>query len=142
MVLERTFPPDIRVEKEARALIKAGHEIYVLSYWKKGMRNNESIDNMNVIRWRRPADLLRSAWNYFFFGLTLVYPFWKKLITHSVKRYGIEAIHVHNLPLVKTGLITARRFGIFLVADLHENYPEAMKIWWKEWGWGEASFAW
>jgi glycosyltransferase involved in cell wall biosynthesis len=135
MVLDRVFPPDIRVEKEARALVKAGHEVFVLSYWKNGMRDNELMDNVNVIRWRRPADLLRSAWNYFFFGVSLVYPFWKKLIGQTVKRYGIQAIHVHDLPLVKTGLITARRNGIFLVADLHENYAEHMKIWRKEWGW-------
>jgi glycosyltransferase involved in cell wall biosynthesis len=57
-----------------------------------------------------------------------------------VRQYGFDAIHVHDLPLVKTGLITARRFGILLVADLHENYPEAMKIWWKDWGWGGSVF--
>ena len=30
MLLDRIFPPDIRVEKEARALLKAGHEVHLL----------------------------------------------------------------------------------------------------------------
>ena len=30
MILEKQFPPDIRVEKEAKALIKGGYEVYLL----------------------------------------------------------------------------------------------------------------
>lgn len=36
-------------------------------------------------------------------------------------------LHVHDLPLVRTGLWVARSLGdVQVVADLHENYPEAM----------------
>ena len=31
MMLETAFPPDIRVEKEARALVAAGYEVHLLS---------------------------------------------------------------------------------------------------------------
>jgi hypothetical protein len=37
MVLDRVFPPDIRVEKEARGLIKAGHELFLLSLGSKNL---------------------------------------------------------------------------------------------------------
>ena len=30
MLLETTFPPDIRVENEAASLLKAGHEVHLL----------------------------------------------------------------------------------------------------------------
>jgi len=31
MCLKSTFPPDIRVEKEARVLTQAGHDVFILS---------------------------------------------------------------------------------------------------------------
>ena len=34
-----------------------------------------------------------------------------------------DAIHVHDLPLVKTALGAGKRMGARVVADLHENYP-------------------
>jgi glycosyltransferase involved in cell wall biosynthesis len=36
---------------------------------------------------------------------------------------------VHDLTLVNTAFSAARKFGIPLIADLHEIYPEALKSW-------------
>ena len=41
MVLQNRFPPDIRVEKEARSLIGEGYRIYLLAEESKGSGKEE-----------------------------------------------------------------------------------------------------
>jgi glycosyltransferase involved in cell wall biosynthesis len=135
MVLQYYFPPDIRVEKEARALVKAGHDVLILCSGKSGMKSEELIDGVRVIRKPEPRNSMMKLYNYILFTIPLIDHFWKKVMSDIVTRYGVEAIHVHDLPLVKTGLAVARQLNVPLVADLHENYAEGMKVWAREWGW-------
>jgi glycosyltransferase involved in cell wall biosynthesis len=134
MVLERHFPPDIRVEKEARALIKAGHEVFVLSSGRKGAPDTEVVDGVKVLRWRGHQSAVSWVLDYLSYSVSFVHPFWRQIIAEAAREYKIEAIHVHDLVLVKTGLVVARKLGIPLVADLHENFAEGMKIWVRQWG--------
>jgi len=129
MVLEGHFPPDIRVEKEAKALISSGHEIYVLSMGRRGMLENENIEGVNVIRIFPRKDFPNKILEYSWFSLFFEKPFWREHLQKIVRRYKIEVIHVHDLPLVKTAISVAKRFGIPVVADLHENYPEGVRAW-------------
>lgn len=127
MLLGRFFPPDIRVEKEARSLLKAGHEIFLLSASKGDMPNEETVEGIKVIRKKLPQNFPRRAWNFFYFQVFFVHPFWIKPLEDAVKQYKVDAIHVHDLPLVRTGINVARKFNLPLIADLHENYPEAVR---------------
>jgi hypothetical protein len=133
MLLHRFFPPDIRVEKEARSLLKAGHEVFLLSASKGDMPDEEMVEGIKVIRNRWPKFFPRRVWNFFYFQVFFIHPFWKKALEDAVKQYEIQAIHVHDLPLVRTGLNAARKFNLPLIADLHENYPEAIKVWGRSW---------
>lgn len=127
MLLDRFFPPDIRIEKEARSLLKAGHEVFLLSAGKKDMPNEETVEGIRVIRKKLPKNFPRRAWNFFCFQVFFIHPFWKKALEDAVKHYRVEAIHTHDLPLVRTGINIARKFNLPLIADLHENYPEAVR---------------
>jgi len=49
-------------------------------------------------------------------------------IADTVSQHNIEAIHVHDLPLVGTGLSAANRFNLPLIADLHEMYSIASRV--------------
>ena len=129
MLLGGFFPPDIRVEKEARSLLKAGHEVFLLSASKGDMPNEETVEGIRVIRKKLPQNFPRRAWNFFCFQVSFIHPFWKKALEDAVKQYRVDAIHVHDLPLVSTALSIARKFNLPLIADLHENYPEAIKVW-------------
>lgn len=40
-----------------------------------------------------------------------------------------NALHVHDLPLAYSAIRVGKTLGIPVVLDLHENYPEIMKIW-------------
>ena len=44
MVLQHPYPPDIRVEKEARILRAAGHKVYLLAY--RSSRKEEPTEDL------------------------------------------------------------------------------------------------
>jgi len=50
----------------------------------------------------------------------------------SIDRYvldnGLDVLHVHDLPAVASALSVARRRGIPVVYDMHENYPAAGRL--------------
>ena len=56
--------------------------------------------------------------------------FYRKLIKLH-QEINFDIIHVHDLPLSKTIRIAAKKLNIPYVIDLHENYADAMKIWFK-----------
>jgi glycosyltransferase involved in cell wall biosynthesis len=131
MVLNSFYPDDIRVRKEARALADRGNEVFLLCYRKKGEAKYEDRDGMKIFRvfigQTRIAEGLWDMVNACFF--------YHPLIGHALKRFvaenNIEILHVHDLPLAGTVETTARRKNLKWVLDLHENYPEGLKIWYK-----------
>jgi glycosyltransferase involved in cell wall biosynthesis len=131
LMLLKKFPPDIRVEKEARTLLKAGHELSLLSLGMSGKPSEEIIEGLKVIRTDMPSPktILRRAWDEFRFAFNFIDPFWQKALVRAVEQEKPEALHIHDLRMVKTGLSVAQAFNIPLVADLHENFPEALRAW-------------
>lgn len=129
MVLDSYFPPDIRVEKEARALISAGHRIFLLSLGKEGMPAVENINGINVIRVFPHESFLNRVWISFWFNVFFDDSLWKRSLEDVIKQYGIEIVHVHDLPMVKTAAPVAKKLNIPIIADLHENYPEGIRAW-------------
>jgi glycosyltransferase involved in cell wall biosynthesis len=129
MLLDRFFPPDIRVEKEARTLLKAGHDVFLLSLGRGEMLNDELVEGIRVIRKKLPQSLPRRVWNFLWFQASFVHPILGRALADTIKEYGVEAIHAHDLPMVKTAISVAKKFNIPLIADLHENYPEGVRAW-------------
>ncbi len=129
MVLKNKFPTDIRVEKEARALIDAGHEIYLLSLGKAGMEKVEDVEGIKVIRIFQKENVIYRIPDYMSFNFFFDSPLWRQQLQTVVENYKIELIHIHDLPLIKTAIPVAKKNDIPLIADLHENYPEAKRTW-------------
>jgi len=123
-LINRSFPPDIRIEKEAKALAAAGHKVTVLAK-------------------RIPADALpyeQFITNYFVKRVEIKTPhFFSKYLTFftlfhrecisSLKEFITkdrpDFLHVHDFDFVPTVVKVAREFQIPVVADLHENMPAA-----------------
>ena len=122
MVLQADFPPDIRVEKEAQSLLKAGHEVFLLCRNKAKMALDETVNGIHVHRLKPFIHNVLSIPLYF-------NPIWKSRLFQMVRDYQLDVIHVHDLPLVPLGLQAARKFKVPLVYDMHENYPAAMDVW-------------
>ena len=129
MVLEGSFPPDIRVEKEAKSLIAKGHEVFLLSIMKNGEMKEEILNGIHISRIPIKKSFLSRLFIFGTFSIFLTRFDWKKYIRIFIERNSIEILHVHDLPLVNTGLTIAKEMSIPIIADLHENYPEAVRAW-------------
>ena len=142
MILDQPFPPDARVEREAVALVEAGFEVHLLCMAKAEEAVREEVYRGIFIHrvlpseafYRLPVLGVKTRLPYlgafrnlarFLWHLDLE---WHTLIDQFIKEHAIEVLHVHDLRLVTTGLSLAGRFGIPLVADLHENYPALMAM--------------
>ncbi|MFC2087479.1 glycosyltransferase family 4 protein [Bacteroidota bacterium] len=122
MVLENEFPPDDRVEKEAKALLEANHKITIAcsDVYEKRPKTEE----YKEIRIKRNNI---SAFTYKkLSALCLILPFyftkWKRFLDSILKNENYDAIHIHDLPLSKTGYKLARKYNLKLICDEHEYY--------------------
>jgi glycosyltransferase involved in cell wall biosynthesis len=129
MVLEGEYPPDIRIEKEARTLISHGHKIFLISLEKLGRKEYEIVEGVNVIRITLPKGFVKKILKILGFSVTFESRFWRKALENAIKEYKIDIVHCHDLPLVKTSTKVVRRLDIPIIADLHENFPEGLKAW-------------
>ncbi len=128
LLIGGTYPPDIRVAKEANVLLDAGHEVFLLCSAKDGRPSAEMIDDVRVTRYSRAglvASKLSAVVNY----TTWRMPAAERDIRSFVSENHLEALHVHDLPAVASAVAVGRSLGIPVVADLHENYPAAVSFW-------------
>jgi len=122
MLLEHSFPPDIRVEKEAKALLEAGFDLSLVC------ADRNDIDNWNGMKIYKvliPKDLLSKAKRFLF----VIHPDFYKYLYYLFEKEYFDVIHVHDLKLVPTALKIKEKYGCKVVADLHENYPAGLREW-------------
>lgn len=131
MILDKKFPPDIRVEKEAKALIEAGHDIYLLSMAEKGVQSFENISGIHVIRMFPKDSFFYRLMRYLGYNLLLFRP-WRLALERVITKYNINVVHVHDLPMVKMATTVTKKYNLPVIADLHENYPEGVNSWRQE----------
>lgn len=129
MVLDAAFPPDIRVKKEAKTLINAGFDVYLLCVAQGGKPNFEILNGLKVHRTNVSYGYIISKFCSIIYALTFLHPLWLKAVGKFVKENQISILHVHDLPLVNTALKIKEKYKIIVVADLHENYPAALQVW-------------
>jgi len=130
MVLDNVFPPDIRLEKEIPALEAAGYCPVVLCRPFADGDGCRTWENTTIlpIRGLEPGSTdLRRHWVEML--IRQKSSIWYKALVQLVDEHKPLAIHVHDLPLVQTALHAAHRRRIAVVADLHENYPAAVRAW-------------
>jgi glycosyltransferase involved in cell wall biosynthesis len=121
-------PPNVRVQNEARTLMTAGHKVYFLIEGRPGEAREESMNGLNVVRGVRMS-ALREIWHRYTFNFTYRDPLWTKAIDRFVREHSIDVLHVNDLPLLKEGILAGKRLGLPVVADLHENYPAGLQVW-------------
>jgi len=129
MILDHYFPPDIRVEKEAISLTKAGHEVYLLCFRRKDERQSEILyKGIHLIKISVSETIikkLRALTN----TILNIYPYyWAFYILRFIKKYRIEVLHIHDLYMLPAGFVANHRLKnrLPIVGDLHENYADAL----------------
>ncbi|MGB9589198.1 MAG: glycosyltransferase family 4 protein, partial [Armatimonadota bacterium] len=127
MVLVAGFPYDIRVAKEADALIQGGHDVFLLCIQRSASEpSRENINGIRVQRFCLRSSKLQHAagmlgWLVHRVGYTN--PLWQAELSRFVERNRIDVLHLHDLQLARDVRFVARRMGIHYILDLHENYP-------------------
>lgn len=126
--IERPFPPDIRVEKEASALTAAGHRVTVLTRRLPATAPRREVPRggtMCVVRAlvNESRGVGARVWD----GLRLIHRSWLEPLHQFVQAESPDCLHVHDLPLAGTVLRVAEAYGLPLIVDLHENMPAAQR---------------
>ncbi len=128
MVLETKFPPDLRVENEIDALLDKGHDVTIIAGFRQRLERESSYGKAKVIREYIPTFIYKSSIG------CLSYPFyfnfWAKLIKNELSSNKYDAVHIHDLPLTKVivELKKQHNYNFKITLDLHENYPDMLKI--------------
>ncbi|WP_435102066.1 glycosyltransferase family 4 protein [Halarchaeum sp. P4] len=129
MLLWKEFPSDVRVEKEARALRAGGHDVRLLCRAEPDRPRRETVEGIDVVRVPHDPDPRTRYPKTLRHLLTNVHPTWAAALRETVTDWDPDALHIHDLPMVHTGVRVGRERDVPVVADLHENYPEAVRQW-------------
>lgn len=132
MVLNAPYPADMRVKKETDALVRAGIRVHLLCLRKDGQAYEEELDGIYITRIDAGKNNRQLAIRDVIMSVTFRHPEFMKAIPSWVRKNNITVIHVHDLPLAGTALALKNKYGLKVVVDLHENYPEALRTWF-EW---------
>ncbi len=127
MILDNEFTGDLRVENEIISLQNAGHQVYLLCLNFGNQKPYEIFNGAKVFRIPIKEKIKKklAGLNNTFFNF---YPiFWSKHIVDFAKSNKINALHVHDLWMLNSGLRANKKLNLPLVADLHENFVEALK---------------
>lgn len=129
MLLNAGYPEDIRITKEAKSLVEAGHEVFLLCARRQGEKTHETVNNIKVTR----VDVGKTLYVTTFWDTVNAalwhHPLYAGKLKNFIKDYNIDILHVHDLPLTNTAIKVARKFGIQVILDMHENYPAGLVTW-------------
>lgn len=122
------FPPSERIEKTARSLAADGHEVFLIcNNDGRHARDEEQVGPVHVLR-VGPTFSSRTANKILKFPAPFN-PLWLARIVGAIRRFRLEAIQVVDIPLALAALYLGRLFGLPVVLDMWENYPEALRGW-------------
>jgi glycosyltransferase involved in cell wall biosynthesis len=123
MVVDNHYP-DIRVEREANALIERGHRVDIICLRTPGTSRVERIGRLTIYRLpvsrRRGASAVTQLWEYTAF---LAWATAMVTLRHLKARYDV--VQVHNVPdflVFSAGF--AKATGAAVLLDLHDLMPE------------------
>ena len=123
MVVQEHYPMDVRVRKEAQALLARGHKVWVIALRGAHESRHEVVKGVEVYRIgfsKQRGSVLRYLFEYgsFFVAAAL-----KLNVLDFKERFDV--IHVNTLPdfLVFAALVQ-RAIGRRIVLDMHEIMPE------------------
>lgn len=126
MVLDgRDYPPDIRVEKEVRALQSQGHRCAVICENPELKPYRSEWEGSIIFRISHPSFLLRKL-NSFFYRAFFFNLQWFTHLLQIGREESLDVIHVHDLRMAGTALWAGKALRIPVIVDLHENLPAAL----------------
>ncbi|MEX0843984.1 MAG: glycosyltransferase family 4 protein [Balneolaceae bacterium] len=126
MVLDRTFPSDIRVEHEITSLTKAGHTVHLACFTFIDEPLEDYWNGIKIHRKKISSFIHKTSVGCLKFPF--YFNFWRSFLNKINKKYHFDAVHIHDLPLAKLGQELKKERSIRFVLDLHENWPALLSI--------------
>ncbi len=126
MVLEREFPSDVRVEKEIKTLLEAGHQIELACYTREGRVERE--ERNGYVVHRKPISSFIYKTSVGCLKFPFYFNFWRKYLSEILSQSSFDVIHIHDLPLAQVGMEMRTIFNLRSVLDLHENWPALLNV--------------
>jgi len=126
MILDEKYPPHPRVKNEAINLMEAGHEIILFSTTGNAGREEEVIDDIQVVRF--PVGKMLRKFSALAYTIFVYRWLMQAKIREFIRDYQPDALYVHNMRIGKAALKASKGFSGKLIIDLHENIPEIMKM--------------
>jgi glycosyltransferase involved in cell wall biosynthesis len=121
MVLStQRYPPDRRVEREARDLIRAGHNVFLIARRAPGQVAEETVAGVHVIRVPLPFQNRRLLCDLTYYLCQRYLILWS--ILRACRQHRIDALHVHDLPYAFATTLAGRLLHLPVVFDMHEHY--------------------
>ncbi len=124
VVYDGDYPWDIRVWKVATSLGDHGHEVHLVCRNLARRPDEESLAGLHIHRLRALPGAKLNALGTF---PAFMNPVWVRRIAEVVKRSGIEALIVRDLPLALAAVAVGRRHGLPVILDMAENYPAMLR---------------
>jgi len=130
MILDNEFHGDLRVENEVSTLMDQGFKVTILCFDHKNKKPKESsFNNATVVKKYLPLfykNKMKGLTNFIIDPYTL---YWSRMINSFISSHEIDVLHVHDLYLLGAAFKANKRINNkkIIVADLHENYPAALK---------------
>ncbi len=123
MIVDNSYP-DVRVEREARALVARGHRVDVICARGGTEPRHEVIDGIHVhrvpVRRDRGGALVHQLGEYVAFTAWAAA---ELLRLHSKRR--LHVVQVHNVPdFIVLAALPAKLTGTPIILDLHDLMPE------------------
>lgn len=127
MILDKTFPPDPRVENEAVSLVKAGYKVFLFCLkYDDTQKKYEDINGIQVCRYTS------NKLEYKLSALAYTVPFYTQLmckkISKFINEYKVDVLHIHDIRIAAAVFKANKEYRLKTVLDLHDNMPEVMKF--------------
>ncbi len=133
LVYQGEFPDSERIEKTAKTLAAAGHQIFLLSNnYGKFAESEQQVGDLKVLR--VGPTFKRRVWNRILKFPLFLNPLWIAALLRVIQVHRIEALQIIDVPLSAAVLALGRLYRLPVVYDMWENYPEALR------GWGQQSW--
>ncbi|MFQ5737524.1 MAG: glycosyltransferase family 4 protein [Acidobacteriota bacterium] len=122
-VVFNRYPRDVRVRREAEAMVEAGMLVDVVCLRGAGEAHRETVRGVEVFRLpqrKKRRGKFQYLWDY---GLFLWLAFVQVSFLRLKNRY--QLVHVHNMPdILVLAAILPRLLGAKIILDLHDPMPE------------------
>jgi glycosyltransferase involved in cell wall biosynthesis len=121
MLLTNPFEPDVRVHKEAKALVEHGYDVEIIAWdRKREYPKKQAFGDIKVARFQRISEygsFLSTSVNLFLYNLYVFF---------ILLRKEFDIVHCNDFDTLMSGIVAAKVKNKKVVYDAHEVYPEAV----------------